>query len=170
MSGSGPGSPRLHHACAEIAIIFKPPQTPLEIQFPKRREPNRCMRRGRLGRNSNGVHTRTSPTPPTNTNGLHHPELHDLRSPPSCRLSHSAPEAPTTDASRVQLVHVHLCGASPCRWVLARRVCTGARKTGPTQQVRRFLPDNPPEQTLLQSTSSTCLDEEVCIDPNELGL
>ena len=41
----------------------------LEIQFPKQREPNRCMRRGRLGRNSNGVHSRTSPTPPTNTNG-----------------------------------------------------------------------------------------------------
>ena len=170
MSGSGPGSPRLHHACAEIAIIFKPPLSPPEIRFPKRREPTRCRRGGRLGRRfQKSTPTYKSKTP-TKTNGPHHPELHDLRSPPSCSLSHSASEAPTTDASRVQLVHVHLCGASPCRWVLARRVCTGARKTGPTQQVRRFLPDNPPEQTLLQSTSSTCLDEEVCIDPNELGL
>ena len=63
-----------------------------------------------------------SPSPNVQTQRRAPPRTQRLLQP-----SQLLPEAPTTAASRGQLVHVHLCGASPCRWVLARRICARVR-------------------------------------------
>ena len=135
--GSSQGRPWLHHACPIDVLTLQtfsgPGPTTGKLQNIPRPGGNLTL----TGADSwSTVHSSTSPN--AKTNGVHILELNDFRSPPSCCVGQPAPEAPTTDASRVQLVHVHLCGASPCRWVLARRVC--ARVKPDLHNKSRLLP------------------------------
>ena len=123
MSGSGQGSPWLHHACLidvlKLQKRFHAPARPLE---------NCKIFRGQ------GV---TLPSPGPTLGPQYTPAQVQTPRPLACTSSNfttsaALPAAASAkrllkpqqpDASRVQLVLVHLCGASPYRWVLARRVC-----------------------------------------------